>query len=617
LRGRVAVAPLDEPVAGAEVRAFSGHRSAVGPAVVAGPDGRFEIPNVNGLARVEAVVRATGRATLVREIPLGPDGADVVLRFEPGGVLWGHVRDASGAPLPGVKVTVASSPGRLPPDPGRGPLPLGSHDEYARALAARAWTDADGRYEVHGIAVPSTVAPFAEVTPRWVTPGSAAAFTAAGQRLERDLVVPAAGTLRVTVVGWTAGEAGRATVLAQGPGGLEVYATDADRTGPSEWILAGLSAGAYEVYFAAAGSPFLIGRVTLAPAGAAEARLVFGRTPLRGVVLDGDRPVADAHVWWQGPESTTTTTNERGEFELTGLGGEPGTLVVRGPGPGPTFARSVLEDVRPGREPVRVPLPRAPTVGGRIEATSRGRDVAVTAYSPAGMSGSGFRTAEDGSFSIPLHDVRIRVLLVWRLEGSAPLLVEVPPLEPGGRFDVGTLRFDAGRTLAVSVVDEAGRPLPDAAVDFVDAWSEEFSPSAQKTDEGGVARFSRLARAALTVRAAAPGRPPGYATVPRTASTFDLRLGRGGVLALRVLTREGAPADRASILLFPSKDYGTSVPDEVLTHVETDAGGFREARLAAGSYRVRARAGTSYASAEAGPFEVREGETTTAEVRLR
>jgi hypothetical protein len=615
LRGRVVRAPQDEPVGGARVLAFDGDGITTGEPTTTSPDGRFHLDDV-GPAGVDVVVQAPGRATLRRHERAQDPGSEIVFRLPEGAVLEGTVFDESGRTLPGIRVIVVT-PGRLPPDRGRGD-PLDGHAPIHAAAAHRTTTDAAGHYEIAGLPVPSTLQPVAEVTPRHVSPGDSATFQKPGERVRRNLFVVAPGSLSVLVEGISKATADEATVVLNGQP-LGISATPADRSGPTTWSFEWISPGAYEVRFLALGSAFSGARTTVESGGRTQVRIrLGGSSTLGGVVVDpAGAPVGEVALWWQGPESSFVRANERGEFRFAGLSDGPGTLIARansGRKDQPAYARTMVEGVRPGATPLRVVLAPAPVIVGRFEGAASEPHVGVTGYArDTQFDLDSILANEHAGFERNLDVTGTPVLLAFHAAGHAPTLVELPSLAPGQRWELGTIRFGRGRTVDVTVRDPAGKPVA-AWVDVVERWA-----GGQKvwTGESGTARLERVPAWPVTLSVGTSASPRHWVHLPAAASSHSVTVDGGGHLELTVLERDGSPAAGARVSVFPARDFPYGVPAATTVSTTSDDTGKCRTHHSAGSFRVRVRSPAFFGETFAGPFEVRTGETTSAEVRLR
>jgi RNA polymerase sigma-70 factor (ECF subfamily) len=109
MHGRV-IDAADRPVANASVRLDMGDDDLKLKSVRIGADGAFTADLAPPSGPLPLRVEAPGFLTLRSTVTIDGD-APVTLRLARGGVVWGEVVDASGAPVPGARVSVAAPDG--------------------------------------------------------------------------------------------------------------------------------------------------------------------------------------------------------------------------------------------------------------------------------------------------------------------------------------------------------------------------------------------------------------------------------------------------------------------------------------------------------------------------
>jgi hypothetical protein len=206
----------------------------------------------------------------------------------------------------------------------------------------------------------------------------------------------------------------------------------------------------------------------------------------------------------------------------------------------------------------------------------------------------------------------VRVQVVLRIRNAAPLRFEAPALTAGEVRDLGEMHFEPGRTLVARVVDAEGEPVPGAGV----AGSEREG-QAETTDSKGEATLSHVPRYRSFVAVTAKDHARYSFAVPAEApGPLVFRLEAEGVLEVRALERDGAPAPTAQITLKWAEEDPYNDDNEALTErARADGRGIWQGRVQARAYRLRVLTASGDGEGKATAV-VRSGETTTVTVRL-
>lgn len=352
LSGQVVDSTLDGPLAGAVVRLMGTGRS-----VRAGPDGRFELPDLAagtyrvvyehprldslGWSSVPVTVRVPDEGRVTVELAVPAPARVLAGRCEPpdGGALTGRViLAATGEALPGARVGVAFRPA------------ASASRSRPRAWRQRlAHSDSTGRYAVCGLPPSEEVRAAAEVESRG---GSTVSLRVpAGELLVRDLPVgPPSAPAGDSAATGDAAVSGHAAVFSH------AAATGA-RPRP----------GRSPVSFLPPRPPARGGPL---PPGPAPVRAVFadtvppaspggdaasGRSVLAGTVVAAEdgRPLPSAAVTLgEGEGVRTVTTDSAGRFLAAGIPAGPLVVEVRYLG----FASRTARILLAGRDTLRVTL---------------------------------------------------------------------------------------------------------------------------------------------------------------------------------------------------------------------------------------------------------------------
>lgn len=529
-----------------------------GPAVSADADGRWQLCVPPGPGWIE--VGADGYEHVAQQVNVhGDQGLDVAL--VPAAVIRGVVRDAAtGAPIVGAAVTLWPAMRR-----SGGATPRGAR------------SDDDGAFSIDGLAggeyALTAVAPGYDELQRpdvWAVAARAAAPIAIELR--------AATTVVATVTAAGAPVAGAEVWLERDGGGRLVSASShAITDGAGRAVL-------LRVPRATGLMPRVRGWELVAPAsvdvgaGVAPplALVVATRLSLRGVVVRGGRPVADAEVVLVGPGGRRTSRADgRGAFVVDGLAPGPHQVYAAALAVG-AFTTAAVEVALPTAAPITVVLDGGGAITGRV-IDQDGRavvGVVVTAQEVASDDTGGGPTALDGGFvadALAGGRYRLRVdpyagaptPLPWA--GAAPPLVAVA----GGDARIGPLVLRVTRAagaIAGRVVDPDGAPVADAFVRLGPTWGAAGAPTVRTTADG------RFALATL-----GPG-------------PFVVDAGQGGGPAAVLRDVRAGQRDLVLTLRAPGALRG-SFPDDDATVWLRRAGGFDAAATAASSRRTAVAAG--------------------------
>jgi len=161
----------------------------------------------------------------------------------------------------------------------------------------------------------------------------------------------------------------------------------------------------------------------------------------------------------------------------------------------------------------------------------------------------------------------------------------------GDALDLGEIALERGFPVRARVVDGDGNVISNAMVQNQGASS--VWRSVRPTGVDGTLEMHDLTPGPWTFRVAAEGFLAAELTVTikRRMPPFDLRLQRGGALAVTLVDRADRPLPDRAVWVRPIGNSSTA--DTAFERVSTDPQGVAEMRLAAGRYELRALGGVT------------------------
>ncbi len=582
-------------IAGARVRRRPDQMPGrAGAEVIADADGRWSLCMPAGAAWIE--VGADGYEHMLHEVTVrGEQLLDVAL--VPEATVRGVVRDAaSGAPIAGAQVTVWPALRRAGVSSERGTL-----------------TDADGNFAIDGLAAGEF-----ELT-TW-----AAGYVRGTRPDVWVMAATDAGPIELTL---TAGATVRGVVMAGGApvAGAELWLEQRRVTMNinSDSTITDAAGG-----FAITRAPIAAGLVphvrgwsvrtpTTIDTGATTPALVFEvepRASLRGTVVRGGTPVADAEIVVNGPSGRTSRRSDgRGAFVIEGLVPGPHRVVASSLAVG-AVTTTPLAVTLPSAAPVTLVLDGGGAIVGRVV---DGEDapvvgVVVTAQELGSDAPGSGPTAVDGSFVVDAlagGRYRLRVdayrgaptPLAW--VGPPPSVIEIA----GGDARVGPLVLRVARdadTVAGRVVDADGAPVADAFVRLGPAWGLGRGVPTTRTTVDGAFTLPTLGPGPFVLDAGLGGGPSAVARGVRPGQR-DLQL----TLVVPGSLRGTFAGDGAGVALWRPGGFGTAAVASSMRRTDVVDGRFGFDGLAPGTWHATARTPSGVVATTA--VEIRAGEVTT------
>ena len=621
LEGVVIDAAGDRPLAGAAVEVILGGSipgiggsSTSAPALghlTTGADGRFRL-------RVPQDEMVTPTASASGFVPSGrtvivPEGdarrPPVELRLDRGGALRGTVRDPDGRPAAGVRVYAvpADQPSLLANPDG---AVTGSGRRWA---ALRASTDADGRYELDGLAFGGMYVGlaradgFAESARQ---PGLV--VTAAAPSAQADFALRRYGSLVIRVVG-PDGSPRSAEVVVATTDGERLPTKETGENGTL--VLEGLDPGGYRIDVAPSKAPPETATADVAenPRTELVVKVEQGVNAAGIVVDDRGEPVAGAivHLWrppgrlGQGlaPSKAHAYSGADGRFLVEGL--RTGRHVVTvfadhhvslAEIPAETPARDLrLVVTRQASVTLRLVLPAGAEKPESLEVY---RDMLDRA-----SGGEAWREGNGGSEDFGDGRLVVGDFMpgTCRIRVVAPEFAEVVrrfDAAPGAMVDLGDVPLDAGIDVVGRVEDLAGAPVAGARASVGNAFESGFRNAVSGAD--GTFRLAHLPAGKSAVAVESKGYMPARIDFDaRAGASLIIRMARGALLRVSAVDAEGAPVASAPVEVRPIGAAPTS--DPTISRAADHRGAF-EARIAAGKYRV-----TVHGKEAASDVELAEG----------
>jgi len=299
---------------------------------------------------------------------------------------------------------------------------------------------------------------------------------------------------------------------------------------------------------------------------------------LAGTVLDAASdlgiPGAEVSLRCEAGGRRASRTDGRGAYAFTGLPEGDCTLAATAPGfaasgrrreaelsvrvrPGLPLADADLVLHRSAQVAGTVRLYGQPVAGARLsalylESPGEGEPFSLELEAPSGADGS-YRLEELGPG---------RMQVVAELDPHPPAESQEVFLRGGERLDGLDVELGAAASLAVSVRDEARRPL--SGVELVLLAEGRRGALRAASDQAGQALFERIPPGAfrLTARLAGYAPPPPREGRLETGQRLELSLVLAGVPGLSgtVVDRGGAPVPGAAVFALPDGQVGPEVP---------------------------------------------------------
>ncbi|WNG46604.1 carboxypeptidase regulatory-like domain-containing protein [Archangium minus] len=272
--------------------------------------------------------------------------------------------------------------------------------------------------------------------------------------------------------------------------------------------------------------------------------------PLRSiggqVVDEAGRGLPGAHVYAVSrkvPLPSEAVAGPDGSFTLSGLGEGPFYVLATASG----FLPAVEPLVEAGPQPVRLRLEPSRTLEVRV--THQGSPVTATVRLKADHLAREVRAERGVARFEDLYPDELVVSAEAGKLGAAPRTLTLSE-----RLTQVTLELEEAGTLLVTVVDEAGQPVPSPELVVRTARGKPIQT--QKPSTGELVQFGPLAVGDYVLE----GRAKGFrdaqlpARVMPGETSLELELARATLITGQVLDQYGRPAPNVSVLVQPTGD---------------------------------------------------------------
>jgi hypothetical protein len=289
-----------------------------------------------------------------------------------------------------------------------------------------------------------------------------------------------------------------------------------------------------------------------------------GGEPIAGAVVNAVQP-GRGMLSASGDLFATADTDEQGRFVLAGM--SPGGDQVQALAPGYGASDRVLTE--PGGSGITLTLKRAGSIRGTV-IDPDGQPVTWFRVMARSTDSRGFPAAvsdEDGAFlidSVVEGEYAVEILT----RDFMPEAVAGVQVSPGAVTELGTIRLKRGGSVAGTVVDGDGAPVPGAQVEVTDPRHRGYRVVENSAFSDRLGRFQ--VRGLDDGRMSVVARHPGYAEARLEgvevdssggASNVELVMRRGGALEGVVRTRDGTDGAGRVIQVFDRathSEYGST-----------------------------------------------------------
>ena len=352
-------------------------------------------------------------------------------------------------------------------------------------------------------------------------------------------------------------------------------------------------------------------------------RVTRGGQPLPGIYVSLTGGAGGMSGWYVpgtggqtpagGPPPLAATTREDGSFDLVVFAPGRYRVSLRALGSSQLYAGRWLEV--PDVERYETELETGATeVSGIVVERDNGEplsrvEVEATSTIAGGPSRRALgETGADGRFTLSVEPGEVR------LEATAEKYKPATAVLNVGADGLSDVRLELERGLAVTgrVVDEAGRPQGDVAIQALDSAGHALFNAFVYSLADGSFRIDGLESGSYTLCAGSSSRGFGLRTGVRSGESATVQLRPPARLAVLVIGPEGGPVKDASLEVRTWD--GVLVDAPVVDTSPTDVAGRAEISVPAGRLEVTAGAGKLSGSAVVGTVA---GETVPVEIRLR